>query len=302
LSGDHTLDSGRQQQPSDARSAWVFNRRFGGDGSALKQTNTWLEPIVARVLDGAAIHPGDSVLDVGSRDGYVALRALTRCGPSGRVTMTEMSDKLLDRLHALAEREGITQQTRFARFPPTPLAAPDASFDAITVRSIFSYVDNPVDLLRELRRVLIPGRSLSLIQMFGETESALDGDYFMGYNVADLPDVISWMEEHHPQVLRQDGIPVYSADDVIAWVEDAGFTTFEAAHELSASPTSNWPPRDWEVTIDMAGAPGAPTIREVMDDCLPPAMAARLEACLRPQVETGRRRARFRRLYVCAVR
>ena len=302
MSGDRALDSRGQQQPSYARAAWVTNRRFGGDGSALKQTDAWLEPIVARVLDGAAIHPGHKVLDVGSRDGYVALRALARCGPSGRVTMTEMSDELLDRLQALAERDGITEQTRFARFPPTPLAAPDESFDAVTVRSVFSYVDDPVELLRELHRVLVPGRSLSLVQMFGETESALDADYFMGYYVADISDVMAWLEEHHPEALRQEGIRVYSADDVVAWVEDAGFTTFEAAHELTASPTSDWPPPDWEVTIDMAGAPGAPTIREIMDDCLPHAMAARLEACLRPQVETGRRRARFRRLYLSAVR
>ena len=285
------------------REQWVIRRRFGGSQDALAQTNSWVAPIIRRVVDGARIKPGDEILDVGSRDRLMALEAFSRLGDSGRLTMAELSDGLVRRLSEMVRERGIEQRCRVITFSPAPLAGlPDESIDAATMRSALAYMGDPVSALEEVRRVLRPGARFSIIQMFGEAEVALDGHYFMGYDVSPIPQLMQALAVRAPAVVTDSDVPPFDERDVVRWFERAGFKNFDLSFELEAADSSSWPPPDWELAIDMAGAPGSPTLREIMASAFSRDERAEFEACLRPQVEAGRRRVRFRRAYVVAVK
>jgi ubiquinone/menaquinone biosynthesis C-methylase UbiE len=287
----------------DDRALWVTRRRFGGSAEALAQTNSWVAPIVRRVVDGAQIRAGDHVLDIASRDGLVAAEAFSRLGSSGTLTMTEISEELIGHLRQQLREDGIDDRCRVIKFPPVPFAGlADESVDAATMRSALAYMGDPVAVLSEVRRVLRPAARFSTIQMFGETEIALNGRYFMGYDVSPIPQVMKALQARAPAAVTESDVPAFDERDIVGWFEQAGFTTFDLTFELEASDTSSWPPPDWELAIDMSGGPGSPTIREIMTSALTDEEAAEFEACLRPQVEGGRRRVRFRRAYVVAVK
>lgn len=288
---------------ADERARWVTRRRFGGSASALAQTNSWVAPIIARVVDGAQITQGDDILDVASRDGLMALEAFSRLGSSGRLTMTELSDELIGSLRQQARDHGIEDRCRVIKAPPIPFdGIGDESIGAATMRSVLAYMGDPVTLLGEVRRVLRPGARFSMIQMFGETETALNGRYFMGYDVTSIPHVMKALADRASATVTESDVSAFDERDIVGWFEQAGFANFDLNFELEASDTSTWPPPDWELAIDMSGAPGSPTIREIMTSALTPEEAADFEGCLRPQVEAGRRRVRFRRAYVVAVK
>jgi hypothetical protein len=73
----------RQEVSPDRWARWVLERRFGGSARAREKTDAFLSPIRARVMAMAGIQPGDTVLDIASRDGYLGLAALEHTGDTG---------------------------------------------------------------------------------------------------------------------------------------------------------------------------------------------------------------------------
>ena len=92
------------QSGGDVWSDWLGRRRDGGSPARRLRTLDRLAPIRDQVLAGAAIAPGDVVVDVGCGDGMLGLAALARVGESGRVVFLDVSAALLDRCQAGAAR------------------------------------------------------------------------------------------------------------------------------------------------------------------------------------------------------
>jgi 2-polyprenyl-3-methyl-5-hydroxy-6-metoxy-1,4-benzoquinol methylase len=68
-----TEDTASTTRARDRWAAWLLERRHGGDPEALRVTLEHLGRVRERVLDAAAIAPGETVLDVGCGDGLIAL-------------------------------------------------------------------------------------------------------------------------------------------------------------------------------------------------------------------------------------
>jgi len=81
---------------SDPWSERHKTRRHGGDAAALEETRTFVEPIRERVLEGARIQHGDTVLDAGCGDGLIGFGALPLVGERGTVIFDDISEELLD--------------------------------------------------------------------------------------------------------------------------------------------------------------------------------------------------------------
>lgn len=105
------------------------------------------------LVDAASIGPGDDVLDVAAGPGGAALAALTRVGPDGSVTISDVADGMV----AVARRRvGAPGNVRFLVCDQTSLTVADGSFDAVISRHGLMFADDPVAAVREAVRVLRP--------------------------------------------------------------------------------------------------------------------------------------------------
>ena len=114
------------------------------------QDPRWRRFLVSRIDVG----PTDTVLDVATGTGAVARELLRQkgCRVVGLDQSPEMLAEARQRLPAHVELvEGTAERLPF----------PDASFDALTFTYLLRYVSNPATTLRELVRVVRPGRTIA---------------------------------------------------------------------------------------------------------------------------------------------
>jgi len=135
-------------------------QRYGWDRAAASYEAYWAEqllPAQARLLALAALAPGERVVDVACGTGLVTCRAAEAVGVTGRVVGTDISDVMVARAADAATVRGFREQARFERCDAESLPLPDASFDAALCALGLMYLPDPVQALREMRRVLRPG-------------------------------------------------------------------------------------------------------------------------------------------------
>ena len=102
------------------------------------------------VLGALALAPGDRLLDVGCGGGVFLRRALeTGCAAVGLDHSPEMV-ALAQATSGVPVLEGRAEALPFA----------DGEFTAVSCLVAFFFFDDPVRVLREIRRVLAPGRGL----------------------------------------------------------------------------------------------------------------------------------------------
>jgi demethylmenaquinone methyltransferase / 2-methoxy-6-polyprenyl-1,4-benzoquinol methylase len=104
----------------------------------------------------AVVIPGDRVLDACCGTGDLALAALEA---GGRVTGLDFSERMLERARAKSEA------VEWVRGDALALPFADASFDAATVGFGVRNLDDLERGLRELRRVLVPGGRLAILEI-----------------------------------------------------------------------------------------------------------------------------------------
>jgi len=98
------------------------------------------------------------VLDVATGAGHTGLFLATL---GHRVTATDLSPAMLDRVKEAAARRRLTVELR--QHPAEQLPYPDGTFDLVTCRVAAHHFSSPVDFVRETARVLRPGGWFLLI-------------------------------------------------------------------------------------------------------------------------------------------
>jgi SAM-dependent methyltransferase len=107
-------------------------------------------------LVAAALQDGETVLDLGSGAGFDAFLAAREVGQAGRVIGVDMTDEMLDKARANAQRGGITNvEFRKGFIEDLPLA--DSSVDVVISNCVINLVPNKAAVYREVARVLRPG-------------------------------------------------------------------------------------------------------------------------------------------------
>ena len=113
--------------------------------------------VYREIVSLAGVRPGDSVLDVGCSNGYLARKLATAAGPSGRVTGVDPSAA------AIADaRRRATGTMTFAVGVAQRLELPDAAFDAVTCTLALHHVParQRAAAFAEMYRVTKPGGRL----------------------------------------------------------------------------------------------------------------------------------------------
>jgi arsenite methyltransferase len=281
----------------DRWARWVLDRGHGGQPDDERADMAYLAPIRDRLLSGADIRPGETILDVGAGAGLIALAAADLAGPSGTVIFSDVSEALLEHARAVAERRGLADRTAFVRASADDLAPiADASVDVVTTRSVLIYVHDKRRAFREFHRVLRPGGRVSIFEPINRYFEESPDD-FWGFDARRVEDLVGKLNADEisgdPDEAVDDPMMNFGERDLFDAAVDAGFEEVRVELVVERAPGS-WV-EDWDALLKTAPNPNAPTVRETIDAALTPAEARRFEAHLKPLVDSGRgvRRSAF---------
>lgn len=161
------------------------------------------------------LRPGLSVLDVGAGPGTITADLAELVGP-GRVTAVETSESALDLARATVASRNLTN-VDFRVGDVHRLDLPDDTYDVVHAHQVLQHVGDPVQALREMRRVAKPGGVVA----------ARDSDYraFAWYPL--LPELDEWMALYQ-RMARANGGEPDAGRRLLSWARAAGFAEVEA--------------------------------------------------------------------------
>jgi SAM-dependent methyltransferase len=174
--------------------------------------------------------PGMSLLDVGCGPGTITVDLAARIAP-GRVTAVELTDDALSLARAEAQRQD-RRNVEFVTSDVHALVFPDDTFDVVHAHQVLQHVADPVQALREMRRVCKPGGVVA----------ARDADYagFTWYPL--LPALDHWMTLYCAAARANGGEPD-AGRRLLSWAQHAGFDDITPTGGLwcfAAPETRDW--------------------------------------------------------------
>ncbi len=159
--------------------------------------------------------PGRSLLDVGSGPGTITVDLARRLAP-GRVTALEATADALALTQAEVAAQGVTN-VDFVVGDVHDLDLDDDAFDLVHAHQVLQHVGDPVQALREMRRVCRPGGVVT----------ARDGDYAAFAWYPQVPALDEWLALYE-RAARANGGEPDAGRRLKAWAHQAGFTDVTA--------------------------------------------------------------------------
>jgi ubiquinone/menaquinone biosynthesis C-methylase UbiE len=125
----------------------------------IAQAEHWRKRLIR---DGTKLDPGARVLEVGTGVGAV-LAVLGEEFPGVRLTGVDIEPKQLEFARGHLERAGV--EATLVEADAVALPFDGASFDHVWMMWFLEHVADPVGVLREARRVLVPGGAITAIEV-----------------------------------------------------------------------------------------------------------------------------------------
>jgi demethylmenaquinone methyltransferase/2-methoxy-6-polyprenyl-1,4-benzoquinol methylase len=125
---------------------------------SLGQDPRWREFLVSRVEAGT----GESVLDVATGTGAVAIELAHQKGCD--VVGLDQSPEMLAEAERRVAAAGLAPRIQLIQSRAEELPFGDGWFEGLTFTYLLRYVDDPAATLRELARVVRPGRTIAMLE------------------------------------------------------------------------------------------------------------------------------------------
>jgi ubiquinone/menaquinone biosynthesis C-methylase UbiE len=159
---------------------------------------------------------GLSLLDVGCGPGTITVD-LARLVAPGRVVAVDYAEGVLDQARSTAAEAGFADLIEFATADVHALDFPDDTFDVVHAHQVLQHVGDPVQALREMKRVCKPGGIVA----------ARDSDYAAFFWYPQIAELTAW-QLLYDQVARHNGGEPNAGRQLLSWAQRAGFTEVTA--------------------------------------------------------------------------
>ena len=214
-----------------------------------------------RVLELAAIQPGNQVLEAGCGLGLLAFRAAELAGQHGSVVGCDPNAACIAWCRRQADRRAVAVP-RFVCADARALPFPSATFDAAVLRCVLAFVPQKRLLLEELRRVLRPGGRLALYERINRANTRLC-DLLAPGSLA--PELLAAARRAEAATQHDPGDPMldFDAARLVQELAAAGFGGVQCEgverteeHRLTPGAVRAW--------LESRPAPGRPPYRELL--------------------------------------
>lgn len=293
---------------SDLWSQWLLHGRFADDAQFQQAVTAVVDRYVERLLDGAQLAAGQTLVDVGTGEGVVAFRAIERVGAEFRVWLTDVSEPILRHAEARAIERGVRNQCMFLHCSADHLEGiADASVDVVVTRSVLAYVLDKATALREFHRVLRPGGRISLAEPVFQDDAlaALAIRSVIDSNPAERVSPLTvllhrWKAAQYPDTeakIRNSPIANYSERDMLRFAHLAGFSELHLELHIDTLPSIV---HSWDVFINSSPHPLAPPLSAIMAEQFTAEERQLFERSMRPVVEDPKAVTTDRMVYLTA--
>jgi SAM-dependent methyltransferase len=142
----------------ESREGW--NRAAAGWLATADQQARATMPVSERLVDALAPQPGHQLLELAAGTGEVGMLLAELVAPGGEVVISDFAPGMLDAAQQRAAGRGL-DNVRFKQIDAESIDLAAASLDGVVCRWGLMLMADPEAALREVRRVLRPGRPLS---------------------------------------------------------------------------------------------------------------------------------------------
>ncbi|MEX3691207.1 class I SAM-dependent methyltransferase [Paraburkholderia sp. BR14263] len=155
------------EQSADQAGDWK-----GQSGERWVANQARLDAMVAvfgqAAIEAAAPATGERVLDIGCGAGASSLALAARVGAGGQVLGVDISEPLIGRARALAQRD---TPALFLVADASSAELPEGAFDILFSRFGVMFFDNPIAAFAHMRRALRPGGRVAFVCWRGAAEN-----------------------------------------------------------------------------------------------------------------------------------